>query len=139
MGRGSPPKQIFLEEAGAVTECAKVLWTIRAKFGLDNLTCILDYNKGQIDGHIKDVMPEEPIADKWKAFNWNVLTIDGHDFNQILDAFAEAKKVKGKPTFIIANTVKGKGVSFMEDRSEWHGATPNPAQAAQALDEIRKS
>lgn len=110
-----------------------------AKYGLDTLTCILDYNKGQIDGHIKDVMPEEPVADKWRAFNWHVITIDGHDFGQILDAYAEALKVKGKPTFIIANTVKGKGVSFMEDKCEWHGATPNKDQAAKALAEIRKS
>jgi len=107
-----------------------------AKYGLDTLTCVLDYNKGQIDGHIKDVMPEEPVADKWRAFNWHVLTIDGHDFEQILEAFAEARKVKGKPTFIIANTVKGKGVSFMEDKAEWHGATPNKDQAAKALAEI---
>ncbi|MGC4114680.1 MAG: transketolase [Myxococcales bacterium] len=110
-----------------------------AKYGLDNLTCILDYNKGQIDGHIKDVMPEEPVADKWRAFNWNVLTVDGHDFNQILDAYAEALRVKGKPTFIIANTIKGKGVSFMEDRCEWHGATPNKDQTAKALAEIKQS
>ena len=110
-----------------------------AKYKLDNLTCILDYNKGQIDGHICDVMPEEPVADKWRAFNWHVITIDGHDFNQILDAFAEALKTEGKPTFIVANTIKGKGVSFMEDRAEWHGSTPNPEQAAKALAEIRKS
>ncbi|MBI5546209.1 MAG: transketolase [Deltaproteobacteria bacterium] len=108
-----------------------------AKYNLDNLVCILDYNKGQIDGHIKDVMPEEPVADKWRAFNWHVITIDGHDFAQILDAYAEALRTKGKPTFIIANTVKGKGVSFMEDRAEWHGATPTKEQAAKALAEIR--
>jgi transketolase len=110
-----------------------------AKYKLDNLTCILDYNKGQIDGHIKDVMPEEPVAEKWRAFNWHVVTIDGHDFGQILDAFDQAGRIKGMPTFIVANTVKGKGVSFMEDKIEWHGSTPNHEQALKALAEIRKS
>ena len=110
-----------------------------AKFKLDGLTCILDYNKGQIDGHVKDVMPVEPIADKWRAFNWHVISINGHDMGQILEALDEASRTKGKPTFIIADTVKGKSVSFMEDRIEWHGATPNKEQAAKAIEEIRKS
>ncbi|MFN7133687.1 MAG: transketolase, partial [Myxococcales bacterium] len=110
-----------------------------AKYKLDTLTCILDYNKGQIDGPVKDVMPIEPIADKWKAFGWHVIQINGHDFGQILDAFAEATRTKGKPTFILADTVKGKAVSFMEDRIEWHGATPNPEQAQKAIEEIKRS
>lgn len=110
-----------------------------AKYRLDNLVCILDYNKGQIDGHVKDVMPLEPVADKWRAFNWNVIEIDGHDFGQILDAFEQAGKTEGKPTFIVANTVKGKPVSFMEDRIEWHGAAPTKEQAAKAIEEIKNS
>jgi transketolase len=109
------------------------------KWKLDTLTCILDYNKGQIDGHVKDVLPLEPIADKWRAFNWHVIAINGHDMGQIVDALDEATKVVGKPTFILADTVKGKSVSFMEDRIEWHGATPNKEQAAKAIEEIRRS
>ncbi|MGI5862353.1 MAG: transketolase [Myxococcales bacterium] len=110
-----------------------------AKYRLDNLVCVLDYNKGQIDGYVKDVMPLEPIADKWRAFNWHVIGIDGHDFGQILDAFDEASRTKGKPTFILANTVKGKPVSFMEERIEWHGAAPNKEQAQKAIEEIKQS
>lgn len=110
-----------------------------AKFGLDRLVCILDYNKGQIDGYVRDVMPVEPVEEKWRAFGWNVLTIDGHDFGQILDAFDEATRVNGRPTFIVAHTVKGKAVSFMEDRIEWHGATPNVEQTARAIEEIQRS
>ena len=87
------------------------------KFGLDNLVVILDHNNGQIDGHVTEVMNLEPIADKWRAFNWHVLTIDGHDYEQIAKAFAEARATKGKPTFIMAETIKGKGVSFMEGES----------------------
>lgn len=107
------------------------------KFGLDNLTVFLDYNHGQIDGPVKDVMDIEPVADKWKAFRWNVLSIDGHDMKQILGAIDEAKSVKGKPTLIIANTVKGKGVSFMEHQISWHGAAPNKDQTDKALEELR--
>lgn len=110
-----------------------------AKYQLDNLVCVLDYNKGQIDGYVKDVMPLEPVADKWRAFNWHVIEIDGHDFGQILDAFDEARRTKGKPTFILANTVKGKAVSFMEDRIEWHGAAPSKEQAQKAIEEIKQS
>jgi transketolase len=109
-----------------------------AKLKLDTLTCILDYNKGQIDGHVAEVMPLEPIADKWRAFNWKVLTIDGHDFEQILDALDEATRTKGSPTLIIANTVKGKGVSFMEDKCEWHGSAPSKDQAGKAIAEIMR-
>jgi transketolase len=108
------------------------------KFGLDGLTVILDYNKGQIDGPTAEVMSLEPIEDKLRAFNWNVLRIDGHDVGQILGALAAARQVKGRPTFIVADTVKGKGVSFMEGRCEWHGSAPNAAQTKQALEELAK-
>ncbi len=106
------------------------------KFKLDNLVCILDNNKAQIDGYVKDVMPIEPIADKWKAFGWHVISIDGHDFDQIIAACEEAMKIKGKPTFILADTLKGKGVSFMENIVDWHGVAPNAEQAELALKEL---
>ena len=109
-----------------------------AKFQLDTLTVFLDYNRGQIDGPVKDVMDIEPIAAKWRAFNWNVLEIDGHDFNAILGAVDQARATKGKPTFIVANTVKGRGVSFMEGQIAWHGAAPNKEQTDKALEELRK-
>jgi transketolase len=107
------------------------------KFKLDTLTVFLDYNKGQIDGPVKDVMDIEPVEAKWKAFNWKVLTIDGHDIAQILGAIDEARATKGGPTMIVANTVKGKGVSFMEHQISWHGSTPNREQADKALAELR--
>lgn len=107
-----------------------------AKFGLDSLVAIVDHNGLQIDGFVEDVMPLEPLADKWRAFNWHVISIDGHDFAQILAAFKEAADTKGKPTAIIAKTVKGKGVSFMENLCDWHGVAPNREQEAQALAEL---
>lgn len=108
------------------------------KFELDNFTAILDYNKGQIDGPTNEVMNLEPLQQKLEAFNWHVLRIDGHDVGQFLGAIEQAKATKGKPTFIIADTIKGKGVSFMEDKIEWHGATTNPTQTEQALAELRR-
>jgi transketolase len=109
------------------------------KYKLDNLCVVLDHNKGQIDGYVKDVMNIEPIADKWRAFNWNVLTIDGHDYQQIAGAFQQARDTRGQPTFIIAETVKGKGVSFMENQIGWHGIAPNKEQLAQAVAELQKA
>jgi len=106
------------------------------KFALDNLVCILDYNKAQIDGYVSEVMPIEPIAEKWHAFGWHVIEIDGHDYDQIFEALSEARSVKGKPTFILADTVKGKGVSFMEGLVDWHGVAPNRDQEAKALQEL---
>lgn len=103
---------------------------------VDNLVVIVDYNKQQLDGWVKDIMPLDPLGDKWKSFDWEVIEIDGHDMNQILDAFAKAETVKGKPTVIIANTIKGKGVSFMENNLEFHGAAPNKDQLEQALKEL---
>ena len=106
------------------------------KFNLDNLVCILDYNKAQIDGFVKDVMPIEPIADKWTAFGWHVISIDGHNYDDIIAAIDEAKTIKGKPTFIIADTIKGKGVSFVEGLVDWHGVAPDAEQAQKALEEL---
>ncbi len=106
------------------------------KFGLDNLTVILDNNNGQIDGYVEDVMPISPIDAKWRAFNWNVVSIDGHDMEQILQALDEARAMKGRPTLIWAKTVKGKGVSFMENDVSWHGKAPTREQMDQAVREL---
>ncbi len=103
---------------------------------LDNLTAIVDKNGLQIDGETKDIMNVEPIADKFKAFNWNVIEIDGHDFAQIINALEEAEKVKGKPTMIVADTVKGKDVSFMENVCDFHGKALNEEQLGKALKEL---
>lgn len=107
-----------------------------AHYHLDNLVGIVDHNGLQIDGPIKEVMSPEPLGDKWRAFGWHVMEIDGHDFNAIAEALDEAKKVKGKPSLILAETVKGKGVSFMEGVCDWHGQAPNTEQTEQALAEL---
>jgi transketolase len=106
--------------------------------GLDNVVAIVDVNKQQLDNTTDKILTLEPFADKWRAFNWNVVEIDGHDFDQILKAFETAKTTKGKPTVVLAHTVKGKGISFMENNNEWHGAAPNADQLKVALEELRK-
>jgi transketolase len=103
---------------------------------LDNLVAIVDYNGIQLDGFVKKVLDLEPLADKWKAFGWATLEIDGHDIAQIDKALDQADAEKGRPTCIIAHTVKGKGVSFMENDPEWHGKAPKPAEAVRAIREI---
>lgn len=108
-----------------------------AHYKLDNLIAFIDYNGFQIDGAITEVMNPEPIADKWKAFGWHVLSIDGHDMGQILEAVAEGQKVVGKPVMIVAKTVKGKGVSFMENQVGWHGVAPKPEEVERALAELK--
>ena len=105
---------------------------------LDNLVVIVDNNGLQIDGNIEDVNSPYPIGAKFEAFNFNVVEIDGHDFDQIADAFKQAKECKGKPTAIIMKTIKGKGVSFMENQVSWHGSAPNDEQCKQALEELEK-
>jgi len=107
-----------------------------AHYKLDNLVAFVDHNGLQIDGPIVEVMSPEPVADKWRAFGWHVINIDGHDIKQIMGALAEAKTVKGKPTMIVAETVKGKGVSFMENQVGWHGVAPKPDEVEQALAEL---
>lgn len=107
-----------------------------AKYKSENLIAILDRNRGQIDGFTKDVMPLEPLVDKWTAFGWQVKSVDGHDYAQLLDSFAWAQQRAGSPKLIVANTVKGKGVSFMENDMDWHGAAPNKEQLAKALIEL---
>ncbi|MCA9436814.1 MAG: transketolase, partial [Candidatus Omnitrophica bacterium] len=106
------------------------------KFKLDNLVCILDNNGGQIDGPVDEVMPLAPVVDKMKSFNWHVIDIDGHDYDQIIAALEEANTVKDQPTFIRAKTIKGKGVSFMEGKIDWHGKAPNAEETEKALAEL---
>jgi transketolase len=107
-----------------------------AKFRADNLCAIIDYNRLQIDGRIDEVMSVEPLRGKLESFNWHVVEIDGHDIGDIRRGLAEARQTPGRPTVLIANTVKGKGVSYMENKCEWHGAAPNEAQRDQALREL---
>lgn len=107
-------------------------------YKLNNLCVFLDANKYQIDGQTKDVMDIEPLEDKIKAFKWNVLRIDGHDMDQILDALKKARAENSKPTMIIADTIKGKGVSFMENVNKWHGVSPTKEELKKALEELEK-
>lgn len=107
-----------------------------AKYKLDNLCAVIDVNGLQIDGATADVMPSEPLDKKLEAFNWNVIKIDGHDFEAIIAAFDAAKAHKGQPTMILAKTTKGKGVSFMENKAAWHGVAPNDEQYAEAHAEL---
>ena len=108
-----------------------------AHYGLDNLTAIVDNNGLQIDGPITEVSSPEPIPDKFAAFGWHVITMDAHDFQDIERAFDEAEKISGKPVVIVQKSVKGKGVSFMENQCSWHGTAPNQEQYEQAMTELR--
>lgn len=110
---------------------------LAGKERLRNLTAFVDRNNIQIDGFTETIMPLEPLADKWRAFNWHVLEIDGHNMEEIIDAVGQAKAIYEKPTVIIAHTIPGKGVSFMERRFEWHGKPPNDDEAKMALHELR--
>lgn len=110
-----------------------------AHYKLDNLCVIVDWNGLQIDGRNDDVMTVSPVDEKFKAFGFNVLTIDGHIFEQIFEAFKQARECKGKPTAIIAKTHKGRGVSFMEDQAGWHGKAPDDQQAQQAISELEEA
>ena len=121
-------------QEGQVWEAAMFAGSIK----LDNLVVIVDNNGLQIDGPIDEVNSPYPIGAKFEAFNFNVVEIDGHDFDQIADAFKQAKECKGKPTAIIMKTIKGKGVSFMENQVSWHGSAPNDEQCKQALEELEK-
>ena len=120
-------------EEGQVWEAAM----FAAHYKLDNFCVILDLNGLQIDGPITEVMNPTPHDDKFRAFGFHVIVVDGHDFDALEAAFAEAESVKGKPTAIIAKTVKGKGVSFMENEVNWHGSAPNDEQYAAAVAEIK--
>jgi len=105
-------------------------------FKLDNLCAVVDRNRLQIDGWTKDVKCLKPLRKKFEAFGWHVITLDGHNIEELLKAFEEAEKTKNIPTIIIANTVKGKGVSFMENQVGWHGKAPNKEEAEIALKEL---
>jgi transketolase len=107
-----------------------------AHFKCDNICAMLDYNGFQIDGRTRDIMNLEPLAAKWQAFGWNTIEIDGHNMKQIVQAYDDARTVKGKPTIIIAKTIKGKGVSFMENTVEFHGRAPTAEEAEIALKEL---
>ena len=119
-------------EEGQVWEAAMA----SNKYKLDNLCVIVDNNNLQIDGTIEEVMSSYPIDEKFKSFGFQVINIDGHNYQEIIDAFDVARNIKGKPVCIIAKTVKGKGVSFMENKVEWHGKAPNEEQYMQALKEL---
>lgn len=108
-----------------------------SKYGLDNLTAIVDRNGIQQDGLTEQIMPIEPLSAKWKAFNWNVIEVDGYDFQQILDAFSRAKQVRNRPTVIIAHTTKGKGVEFMEWAPEYHGKVPDKETVSKIIREMK--
>ena len=121
-------------EEGQVWEAAM----FAAHYKLDNLVAVLDLNGLQIDGPIAEVMNPTPHDEKFRAFGWHVITVDAHDFDQIEAAFIEADEVKGKPTVIIANSVKGKGVSYMENKCEWHGAAPKEDLYKVAIADLEK-
>ena len=110
-----------------------------AHYKLDNLCVIIDNNNLQIDGEIENVMNPYPIDEKFKSFNFEVITINGHDIKDIVEAFNKARQIKGKPTVIIAKTIKGKGVSFMENQADWHGKTLNEEQYKQAINELERN
>ena len=120
------------QEEGQIWESAM----FAAQYKLDNLCAWLDYNGLQIDGKLSDVVSPEPLPDKYRAFGWHVVEIDAHDMDAIERAYAEAESVKGKPTVIIAHSIKGKGVSFMEGSAGWHGKAPNKEQYEQAEKEL---
>jgi transketolase len=103
---------------------------------VDNIVAILDFNRIQLDGWVKDIMAIEPVTDKWRAFGWNTVEVDGHDIPAVQKAFADAAACKGKPTVLIAHTIKGKGVSFMENNPKFHGTAPTKEEVALALQEI---
>ena len=119
-------------EEGEIWEAAMTA----SKYNLDNLCAILDYNHLQIDGAIEKVKGLDNIEGKFKSFGFNTIVVDGHNISQLIDAFQTAKMTKGKPTIIIAKTIKGKGVSFMENKVEWHGKAPNEEEYEQAMKEL---
>jgi transketolase len=120
-------------QAGVVWEGAMAA----GKYGLANLLVIVDYNDVQLDGTVHDIMPLEPLVDKWRAFNFAVMEIDGHQVGQVMKGLEEAQRISDRPSVIVAHTVKGKGVSFMENRAQWHGIPPNDLQYAQAVAEVK--
>lgn len=121
------------QEEGNTWEAAM----LAGKYKLNNLTALMDRNNIQIDGFTEDIMPLEPLREKYEAFNWHVIEIDGHNMEEIIDAFSQAKAIFEKPTLIIAHTIPGKGVDFMENKFEWHGKPPNKEEAEEALKQLK--
>jgi transketolase len=119
-------------QEGQVWEAAEAA----AHYRVDNLTVILDYNGVQLMGPVSEIMEVAPLADKWRSFNWAVTEIDGHDMKEIITALESARESQGKPCIVIAHTIKGKGVSYMEGQSAWHGKPPNEEQLARALADL---
>jgi transketolase len=108
-----------------------------AHYKLDKIVAIVDHNDLQLDGPNCEIMNLEPLPEKFRAFGWNVTEVNGHDLSELIAAFEKAKQVKGKPTAIIAHTIKGKGVSFMEGKVDFHGKAPNAAEVEKALEELK--
>jgi len=108
-----------------------------AKYRTSEVTVLMDYNDVQLDGAAHDIMPLEPLVDKWRAFGFAVITINGHNMRQVLEALDEALEIHSTPTVIVARTTKGKGVSFMENTAKWHGAVPSPEEYEQAKAELK--
>lgn len=123
------------QQEGQIWEAAM----FAAHYKLDNLCGVIDYNRKQIDGDVEDVMGIAPLAEKWRAFNWNVIEVNGHDMHSVIKGFETARRSKGKPSVLLAHTVMGKGVSFMEDDYRWHGNPPSVEQAETALIELGTS
>ncbi len=119
-------------QAGLVWEGANAA----AKYALTNLVAIVDHNAVQLDGFVEEVMPIEPLAEKWRSFGWDVFEVDGHDVDQLYQAFLQCIEAQKKPTVIIARTIKGKGVSFMENKAYWHGVAPSTEELTRALHEL---
>jgi transketolase len=134
---GSPSRTYVVLGDGEVQEGQIWEAAMFASFHkVDNIVCIVDYNRIQLDGFVKDIMDLEPLTEKWRAFGWHVIDLDGHSIPALQAAWAEAAATKGKPTCVIANTVKGKGVSFMENQPKYHGVAPTNDELEKALQEI---
>jgi transketolase len=138
--RSSPSSRVYVLvgdgeiQEGQIWEAAMT----SSRYELDNLCLMVDFNGLQVDGYVRDVMPLEPLAAKWEAFNWNVLEIDGHDLGAIQNAFKTARDTEGRPTAIVAKTTKGRGVSYMEDQCGFHAACLSEEQTEKALEDIKE-
>ena len=134
---GSPSRTFVVLGDGEIQEGQ--IWEA-AMFGsarkVDNIVCIVDNNRIQLDGFVADIMPLEPLADKWRSFGWHTIDVDGHNIAALQAAFHEAEATKGLPTCLLAHTIKGKGVSFMENNPKWHGTAPSKEECELALKEL---
>ena len=135
---GSPSRSYVVLGDGEIQEGQVWESAMFASFHrVDNLVAIVDNNRIQLDGFVKDILDMEPLADKWRSFGWHVIEVDGHSVTALQDAFAEAAATKGKPTCVLAHTIKGKGVSFMENNPKFHGAAPSAEEFALAMKELQ--